>query len=143
MRYSSLKNTFFVPMSTCPFCGSKLIRFSRSTSAKKTQNDFSLLLITEMCPVPFRFSLLQQDPADRRFKFFDRRQRQASSYVRNIFITTRNQPKCNIIRVRAYIEVPSFKCVVEPALPAFSPVSSRRKNKFLRASGLQNKLRIS
>ena len=39
-------------------------------SAKETQNDFSLLLITEMCPVPFRFSLLQQDAADRRLIFF-------------------------------------------------------------------------
>ena len=37
---------------------------------KVTQNNFSLLLITEMCLVPFRFSLLPQDPADRRFNFF-------------------------------------------------------------------------
>ena len=56
-------------------------------SAKKTQNEFSLFLITEMCSERdvFRFSLLQQDLADRRLKFFDRRQRHASSYARIFF----------------------------------------------------------
>ena len=107
----------------------------RFMSAKETQNGFSSVLITEMCPVPFHFSLLQQDPADHRLNFFDRRQRHESSYarmffslasyirqMRNIFITTCKQPMCNMICVRACVEAASFKCVIKSALLVLASV---------------------
>ena len=55
-------------------------------SAKKTQNDFSLLRITEMCPVPFCFSLLQQDPTDGRLKLKLAINLRATSFVLDLVL---------------------------------------------------------